>query len=104
MSEHRGNGSCTLYLGGSCDEEFVHYREGRAPCRPIFLLVMGPNDLSDGAEPGPPMKTNVLSTLHVARIDVSQLIPNLVATGARWLQCPPLHRGWVPERSIGHAW
>jgi len=41
-------------LGNSPDEEFVHFREGRLLCRPIFLRVMGAgNDSSDGTEAVP---------------------------------------------------
>jgi len=44
-------------LGESPEEEFAHVREGRPPCRPIFLLVKGPkNNKSDATEAVSPMK------------------------------------------------
>jgi hypothetical protein len=44
-----------LWLAG--DAEFVHFREGRPPCRPISLLVMGKMiSRTARTEAVPPMK------------------------------------------------
>src|SRR6516162_4445773 len=71
-------------LGNSHGEEFEHFREGRSPCRPIFLLPTGDQMISRTARK--PSSPRVIAQVTSR---VFQKLPTV---------CPPRHADRSPHR------